>query len=352
MLESAAMPRLASLRTALPPHVVAQEEARRLCAEVYAGDPDLLRLLRVFSSCGVERRRTAFPLAYYREPRSFEVRNRDFAEKGLELAARAAREALEAARLRPEQVDHLLLATTTGLATPSLDALLVAPLGLRRDVRRWPLFGLGCAGGVGALGRAGDLLRGAPRETALVISVELCGQVFSHQARSPVDVVGVAIFGDGAAAAVVAGDEAEGVDGPRLLRSGSQLFEGSEALMGWAFTSDGLRLVLSESITGLLKGRLRSAVEVALQGLGPPRHWALHPGGRRILETYAEALGLGEEALGWARRSLASIGNVSSASALFVLADLAASGAVRPGERALAAAPGPGFGLETLVLQW
>lgn len=345
------MSRLASLRTALPPHAVSQEEARRLCAEVYAGDPDLLRLLRVFASCGVETRHTAFPPAYYREPRSFETRNRDFAEKGVELAARAAREALERAGLRPERVDHLLLATTTGLATPSLDALLVAPLGLRRDVRRWPLFGLGCAGGVGALGRAAEIVRGAPDEIALVVSVELCGQVFSHQARSPVDVVGVAIFGDGAAAAVVAGDGTKAV-GPRILRSRSELFEGSEGLMGWGFTADGLRLVLSESITGLLKSRLRGAVEAALEGAGPVQHWALHPGGRRILEAYAEVLGLGEEALGWARRSLARVGNVSSASALFVLADLLEAGAPRPGERALLAAPGPGFGLETLVLSW
>ncbi len=345
------MPRLASLRTALPPHAVSQEEARRACEAVYGGDPDLLRLLRVFSSAGVEKRHCAFPLAYYREPRSFEDRNRDFVEKGVELAARAAREALERAGVRPERIDHLLLATTTGLATPSLDALLVAPLGLRRDVRRWPLFGLGCAGGVGALGRAAEILRGAPRELALVVSVELCGQVFSHEARSPVDVVGVAIFGDGAAAGVVAGDEAE-ASGPRLLRSRSLLFEGSEALMGWAFTADGLRLVLSESITGLLKSRLRGAVEEALDGTGPVQHWALHPGGRRILEAYAEVLGLDEAALGWARRSLAQVGNVSSASALFVLADLLAAGAPRPGERALLAAPGPGFGLETVVLSW
>ncbi len=345
------MPRLASLRTALPPHAVSQEEARRLCEAVYAGDPELLRLLRVFSACGVEKRHTAFPPAYYREPRSFEARNRDFAEKGVELAARAAREALDRAGLRPERIDHLLLATTTGLATPSLDALLVGPLGLRRDVRRWPLFGLGCAGGVGALGRAAEILRGSPRETALVVSVELCGQVFSHQARNPVDVVGVAIFGDGAAAAVVAGDEAGGL-GPRLLRPRSLLFEGSEALMGWAFTGDGLRLVLSESITGLLKGRLKEAVAAALEGEGPVRHWALHPGGRRILEAYAEVLGLGEVELGWARRSLAQVGNVSSASALFVLADLIAAGAPAPGDRALLAAPGPGFGLETLVLGW
>jgi alkylresorcinol/alkylpyrone synthase len=350
------MPRLASLSAAVPPHAIAQDEARRMCETVYADAPDLLRLLRIFTVCGVEKRHFAFPAEHYLRPRGFEERNREFIEKGVELAADAARSALARAGTRPDQIDHVLVATTTGLATPSLDALLVSRLGLRSDVRRWPLFGLGCAGGVGALSRAGEIVRGAPRQRALVVSVELCGQVFSHQARTPVDIVGVAIFADGAAAAVVTGDEVPSVDAPKLLHARSQLFEGSETLMGWSFTNDGPRLVLSESISDLIKGRLRDAVEAALNGAGlAPRnvkHWALHPGGRRILEVYAEVLGLGEEALGWAKRSLARFGNVSSASALFVLADLLAAEAPRPGDKALLAAPGPGFGLETLVLSW
>lgn len=345
------MPRLAALRLAVPPYAVGQDEARRLCEAIYAGQPKVLDLLRVFPACGVETRHVSFPPSYYAEKRSFDDRNADFIVKAVDLAAEAARDALRRAKLRPEEIDHIVLSTTTGLATPSLDALLVGRLGLRSDVRRWPLFGLGCAGGVGALGRAAEILQGAPRQRALVVAVELCGQVFSHEARTPVDVVGCALFGDGAAAGVVAGDEAGEVEGPRILRSRSLLFAGSEELMGWKFTSDGLRLVLAESITGLLRSRLKEAVAAVL-GADGAAHWALHPGGRKILEAYGETLGLSAKDLAWSRSSLARYGNVSSASALFVLADLLDAGVARAGERALLAAPGPGFGLESVVLAW
>jgi alkylresorcinol/alkylpyrone synthase len=333
------MPRLASINTALPPFRLSQADARRRCEKVYAGHRELLALLRIFDTCGVEARRFSFPPEYYLEPRPFEVRNTDFLRKAVDLAAEAARGALERAAVRPDRVDHLIVATTTGLATPSLDALLVPRLGLRADVRRWPLFGLGCAGGVGAVGRAAELVQGR-HETALVVAVELCGQVFSLEAKTAVDVLGSALFGDGAAAAVVTGGEG-------LLRPSSLLFEGSAELMGWRFVADGFRLVLSEKIGPLLRSRLREAADAALRG-ETPRFWALHPGGRRILEGYAEALGLSEEDLAWSRNSLARVGNTSSASALFVLEDLWPK--VKPGDRVLLAAPGPGFGLESVLL--
>lgn len=348
------MTRLAGLGTALPPHRVGQADVRRLAEAVFAGDREPLAMLRILDTCGVRTRHLAFPPEHYLQDRSFAVRNREFVEQAVELAARAAREALARGGGRPDRVDHLVVVTTTGLATPSLDALLVPRLGLRPDVRRWPLFGLGCAGGVGALSRAAEILRGAPGERALVVAVELCGQVFAHRARSAVDVVGVALFGDGAAAAVLAGDGVPDVEGPRLERGGSRLFPGSEGLMGWAFTDDGLRLVLSERISDLIRAEVKAAVVDALRpaGLRDVRHWALHPGGRRILEVYAEALGLDAEALRWASGSLERVGNVASASALFVLDDLLAAGVARPGDVGFLAAPGPGFGVETLTLRW
>ena len=333
------MARFAAIHVALPPHRVPQAELRRIAEKVYAGRRELLALLRLFDRCGVEARHLSFPPGYYAEPRPFEARNADFLRKAVELGAQAARGALEKAGVRPERVDHVIVATTTGLATPSLDALLVEPLGLRPDVRRWPLFGLGCAGGVGAIGRAAEIV-GERHETALVLSVELSGQVFSHEALSPVDVLGAALFGDGAAAAVVRGGEG-------LLRPSSRLFEKSAEKMGWRFGGDGLRLVLSEEIQPLLRAGLRGAVEAALGG-ERPRFWALHPGGPKILEAYAEALGLSEAELGPSRRTLARIGNVSGASALFALAELWPE--TRPGDRVFAAAPGPGFALESVLI--
>jgi len=342
---------IASVATALPPNVVTQEQAIEVARRTYAGRDDLLRLLRVFASSGVERRHTAFPPEYYGQGKGFEQRNQDFVDQAIVLSERAARTALERAGLAPEQVDHLFVVTTTGLATPSLDALLAPRLGLRNDARRWPLFGLGCAGGAGAILRAADVLRSAPSQKALVVSVELCGQVFSSRADSPTDVVGAALFGDGAAAAVVADG-----GGPRILASRTTLYEGTRHLMGWAFTSDGMRLRLSREVADFVKEHLKPVVTGFLKDSASPMdrisHWILHPGGRRILETYQEVFGLSDKDLRWTRTSLARVGNLSSASVLFILADVMESGVPRPGNRGVMCALGPGFGSELLLLEW
>jgi alkylresorcinol/alkylpyrone synthase len=342
---------IVSLATALPPHVVTQDEAVEVARRIYAGREDLLRLLRVFASSGVERRHTAFPPQYYGQAKGFEERNRDYVDQAVALAEQAARSALERAGLRPRQIDHLLVVTTTGLATPSLDALLAPRLGLRSDARRWPLFGLGCAGGAGALLRAADVVRSAPAQKALVVSVELCGQVFSTRADKPTDVVGAALFGDGAAAAVVADG-----GGPRILAARTILYEGTSHLMGWAFTSDGLRLRLSKEVADFVRERLRPEIESFLRDssvtLDRIAHWVLHPGGRRILETYRDVFGLSDKDLRWTRGSLARVGNLSSASVLFILEDVMGSGRAHPGDRGLMCALGPGFASELVLLGW
>ncbi len=347
MIKWPGMSHIAAAATALPPHALSQDQARRHAARAFAGHGRLLGLLRVFERSGVGMRYFAFPPEYYLAGKPFEERNEDYAEQGLALAERAARECLERSGLPPRSVDHLLLVTTTGLATPSLDALLVPRLGLREDVRRTPLFGLGCAGGAGGLIRAVDA-----GGRALVVAVELCGQVFSPRSLEPVDVIGSSLFGDGAAAVLLSDDG----PGPRIGPTRSQLFEGTRHLMGWGFTSDGMRLRLSPEVAEFVRGPLKGAVEGFLRGAGLAardiRHWILHPGGRRILEAYREAFGLGEEELEWSRGSLARVGNLSSASVLSILSDVLASGRPRAGEKGLMVALGPGFAAEMLVLEW
>ena len=342
---------IASIATALPPNAVTQEEALEVARRVYAGRDDLLRLLKVFSNSGVERRHTAFPREYYSSGKGFEERNRDYVEQALALAEQAGKAALDKAGVVGRQIDHLLVVTTTGLATPSLDALLAPRLGLRPEVRRWPLFGLGCAGGAGAMLRAADLLRSMPAQKALVVSVELCGQVFSARADTATDVVGAALFGDGAAAAVLADG-----GGPRILASRTILYEGTQHLMGWAFTADGMRLRLSKEVTDFVKERLKPDIGSFLHDssvtLDRIAHWVLHPGGRRILETYRDVFGLSDKDLRWTRGSLARVGNLSSASVLFILADVMGSGRAHPGDRGLMCALGPGFASELILLGW
>ena len=350
------MPRITGIATALPPTVVTQDVVRRAIERVHEGRPEVTRLLKIFATCGVETRHFAFPLEYYCSGRGFEQRNADYVEEGVKLAERAARAALRNARIEPDQVDHLIFVTTTGLATPSIDARLVRRLGLRTDVRRSPLFGLGCAGGAGALVRANDVLRGNPKDRVLVVDLELAGQVFSTRATDPVDMVGAALFGDGAAAAVVSGDQASGSAGPVIRAARSVLFSDTEDMMGWKFTSDGMRLQLSERVTGFVRERLGPEVGSFLaENSMPPGHlkfWILHPGGRKILEAYGAAFSLGADALQWSRSSLSSVGNLSSASVLFILEDVASRGRPRDGDRGFMGALGPGFASEMLLLNW
>ena len=348
------MPSIESVGTALPKHVVTQAEARAACEKVYAGDSRLQRLLRVFDS-GVETRHFAFPPDYYLSRRTFEERNAAYVEQGTILAEAAARECLDRAGVSADAVDHIFFVTTTGLATPSVDALLAPRLGLRKGARRWPLFGLGCAAGAGGLIRAGELLQGHPKQRALVVSVELCGQVFAPGATNATDVVGAALFGDGAAAVLVAGDDIP-VAGPRIEATRTELFEDTRHIMGWDFTSDGMRLVLSKDVGDLVRRRLRSVVESCLHSaklaLKNLDYWILHPGGRRIIDAYRETFDCSDSLLRWTRNSLARVGNLSSASVLFTLKDVLDEAQPSAGEKGIMVALGPGFATEMLVLGW
>jgi alkylresorcinol/alkylpyrone synthase len=275
--------------------------------------------------------------------------------QALELAERAVRACLSNTALAPDQIDHVYFVTTTGLTTPSLDALLAARLGMRPDVRRTPVFGLGCAAGAGALARACDVLRASPDAHALVVSVELCSLVFSTQALTPTDLVGVALFGDGAAAVVLGGDGASD-RGAAVVDSRSQLFLDAPDLMGWNFTGDGMRLVLSREIPEFVAERVVPVLTAFLEehGMSPTEidHFLLHPGGPKVMATYRTALGLSERDLRIARESMRQYGNLSSASVLFMLSDLLSSGTPSEGDRGLMLALGPGFAAEMLLLAW
>ena len=324
------MPKLLALSSAIPPHRMDQAFARREMARLCEGQPHLERLIPVFDRTGVDTRHLVHEPEWYLESRSFEERNEDYAAKALELAQKAVRSCLTQSGTRPDEIDHIFVVTTTGLTTPSLDALLASCLGLRPDVRRSPLFGLGCAGGAGALIRACDVLSSRPGDKALVVSVELGSLIFSKQAQTPTDLVGVALFGDGAAAALLGGDDTDG-PGIRIAHTRTHLFKDSRHLMGWRFTEDGMRLVLSRDIPSLVGSRVAPVVQDFLQDAGLSfaniRHHILHPGGAKVMSTYRSAFGLSDDALSIARDCMRQFGNLSSAAVLVMLSNLVASGA-------------------------
>lgn len=349
------MPHILALSTAFPPHRLDQSLARREMARLCEGQPHLERLIPVFDKTGVENRHLVHEPEWYLEPRTFEQRNEEYAERALELTERAIRECLEKSGVTPQDIDHIYVVTTTGLTTPSLDALLAGRLGMRVDVRRNPLFGLGCAGGAGALVRACDVLASRPHDRALVVSVELGSLIFSKHAQTPTDLVGVALFGDGAAAALLGGDDTPG-DGVKVTRTRSRLFPEQKHLMGWRFTNDGMRLVLSRDVPALVREQLPPVVSDFLRDAGMTitaiTHHVLHPGGAKVMATYRAAFGLSDEALSIARECMREYGNLSSAAVLVMLSNLVASGKPQAGDTGFLLALGPGFAAEMLTLSW
>jgi len=256
-------------------------------------------------------------------------------------------------------VDHLYFVTGTGIATPSLDARIVNRLGMRADVRRTPVFGLGCAGGVAGVVRAADVLRGAPDEIAMIVSAELCSLTLQRTDDSVANIIASALFGDGAAAVLLGGSRASEhsrTRGPSVIATRSIFYPDSERMMGWDVVDSGFKIVLSPEIPDLVREHLRGDVDAMLAEEGLARaaisHWIAHTGGNRVLEAIAAALELPAGALDRSWRLLAETGNLSSASVLFVLNDLLDSRTARPGDYGLMLAMGPGFCAELALLRW
>ena len=344
-----ALPPVRLLSTAIktPPHRLSQTAVRDLCRELFAGGaPGLFeRLAPVYLNAGVETRYACAPLGWYRRPHGWTERAALFDRFALDLLEDAAWAALDAAKLRPERVDQVVCVTTTGVSTPSLEAKLAERLPLRADVRRTPLFGLGCAGGALGLARAGDLARARPGETVLLLAVELCTLTFRPQVASKETIIASALFGDAAGAAVLRAETEERAGGgPHLGAAGEHRWPDSLDVMGWTVEEDGLGVVFSKDIPSLIDRDLAAAVDGFLAGAGLSRrdvaNWLLHPGGAKVLAAYERALGLPSVALADSRTVLREMGNCSSVGVLAVLDRARAQGAAGP---SLLAALGPGF---------
>lgn len=344
-------PRVVGVATAVPEHVVDTTMATDFARSFFAEDlPELERLLRAFGNTGIERRHLACPPGWYGEPHSFAEKNACYREHALGLSERAARTAIERAGIDPLSLGTILFVSTTGLSTPSLDSRLVERLGLSRGIGRVPVWGLGCAGGAAGLARAAALVKGTGKP-ALLVSVELCSTTFMYGDRSKSNLIATALFSDGAAAAVVS---PEG-EGPQLLASHSYLLEDSEDVMGWKVEDEGLRVVFSRSIPKIVRDVApRVLTEAAAEaGLRPEalRHFVFHPGGAKVLDAYAEALGVDPERLEHARAVLRDYGNISSPTVLFVLERFLEREPARE-EAGLLMALGPGFSAESVVFRW
>lgn len=343
----------------MPAHRATQAEVRGLAARLFAGtDAGSERLLRVFDHSGIETRHLCMPVAWYGTARSFAEQNALYVTHALALATEAAQLALDGCGLAAADLDHILLVSTTGIATPSLDARLALALGCRPDVRRTPVWGLGCAGGAAGLALARDLAVADPGARVLLVAVELCSLTFRSEDRDKRNLIAASLFGDGAAAAVVQGASVpvpavRSVAPIELLDAHSTLWPDTLGVMGWTVSTRGLHVVFSRDIPAIVRQRVRPALDpwLARHGLtltGIP-YLVSHPGGAKVLAAYAEALGRSAEAFEDARAVLRDHGNMSSPTCLFVLERLLSRHAIGAGEHALVSALGPGFAAEYVL---
>ena len=344
-------PRLLSLATAVPRHTLRQSEVMAAARDWFAGyGGDLDRLLGVFANAGIETRHSCVPLAWYAAPVGWAERNRLYLDCALDLLTDAARRALNRAGLVPGQVDAIVTVSTSGIATPSLDAHLIERLGVRSDVQRLPIFGLGCAGGVLGLARAAALAKAAPDSTVLFLVVELCGLTFRAGDMSKSNIVATALFGDGAAAAVVSC--AGGASNPILAAWGEHTWPGSLEVMGWRVEDDGLGVLFSRDIPALILKHFGAALDGFLARQSLTRDdldgFLCHPGGAKVVAALEQVLGLAPGGLADARAVLRDTGNTSAASIMFLLERVLARGLHG---RHLVSALGPGFTAGFLILE-
>ena len=316
---------------------------------------------RIHAATGVRQRHLALPLDEYSRLGDFTAANDAFIQIGVELGEQAIRGALAAADLSPADIDLVLTTSVTGIAAPSLEALLAPRLGLRPDVKRIPIFGLGCVAGAAGIARLHDFLLGNPDGVAVLLSVELCSLTIQRDDTSMPNIVASGLFGDGAAAVVMVGAHHPSArSGPRVIASRSRLYPDTERTMGWDIGGSGFRIVLAASVADVVEQYLGNDVDEFLKAHGLKRsdinRWVCHPGGPKVLEAMERTLDLraGELDVTW--RSLARIGNLSSASVLHVLADTIAGSAEIPppeaGTLGLLIAMGPGFCSELVLLEW
>lgn len=355
---------MVGLAPALPGPPRTQAEVTAVLAPLLAPDAAQLRLLeRVHAHAGVATRHLTLPPAGYQTLGSFTAANDLYLRHATALGGDALGKALAQAGLAPSDVDFLLVTSVTGVGAPSLDVLLVDQLGLRPDVRRLPSFGLGCAGGAAGLARVHDYLVGHPGHVAALVAVELCSLTLQVGDPTTANLVATGLFGDGAAAAVLVGQEHPAAhaaaDRPRIVDGHGVVVPGTTAHLGWHVGSHGLRILLDAELPAVVGEHLPEAVGTLLgrHGLAPADvdTWVVHAGGPRIIDAVRDALGLDEAAVAASRASLAQVGNLSSASVLHVLhveTERVAGGARPPARRGVLMAFGPGVSVELVLLQW
>lgn len=345
---------LLALATAVPPHVVAQEEATEVSSRLFGRRmAAFARLRTVFSGSGIERRNIAMPVDWYTQPQGWPQRTEAFLTVATDLFEEATRKALAQAGRHAEEIDCVVTVTSTGIATPGLEARVLERLGFRHDIRRVPVFGLGCAGGTSGLALAARLARADPGSLVLLVVVELCSLSFRLDKLTKANIVATALFGDGAAAVLLGGDGATAPPTGLLIGDGGEhTWPDTLRIMGWSVDPDGFGVIFDRDIPPFAEANLAGALDGMMQAQGLSRARAgrltFHPGGRKVITAVETALDLPDGALDAERDVLREQGNMSAPTVLFVLDRLHRQGRTGP---LLLTALGPGFTASCVALR-
>ena len=341
--------KLLSVATAVPPHCIEQRDAAAAAHRGFAARfADFERLARVFESSGIRRRYAVRPLDWYFEKLGWPERSAAYLDGAVELFVDAASRALHAAGIGADAVDTVVTVSSTGIATPSLEARAAGRMGFRADIDRVPVFGLGCAGGVSGLSIASRLARSRPGSVVLMVAVELCTLAFRLDELTKANIVAAALFGDGAGACVLRSSDTGIAD---VEMGGEHMWPDTLDIMGWAVDPQGFGVIFDRAIPPFAEERMAPAVAGILGraglGLADIDRFACHPGGTKVVVALERALGLVQGSLDVARAVLAEYGNMSAPTVLFVLERLIQAG-LPP--RTLLTAMGPGFTARELRL--
>ena len=334
--------RLLSVATAVPPHVLMQRDVAAAAQGVFSGRySEFDRVANVFATTGIVKRHAVRPMEWYLEPRGWPERTAAYLDGAQELFVAAATRALEHARLDAKDVDTVVTISSTGIATPSLEARVFGRMGFREDIARVPVFGLGCAGGVSGLSIAGRLAEARPGTTVLLVAVELCTLAFRLDELTKANIVATALFGDGAAACLLRAGEGgiAAVEG-----AGEHTWTDTLDIMGWNVDPQGFGVIFARAIPPFVEDHMAAAMTRLLAGMGlsaaPVDRFVCHPGGTKVIAALEQALGLHQGTLDHERDVLADCGNMSAPTVLFVLDRVIRAGLP---ERSVVSALGPGF---------
>jgi alkylresorcinol/alkylpyrone synthase len=348
--------RIAGVGSAFPEHYYTQSEVAAELKSYWATRIDKPEVLdRLLTRVGVDGRYFVLPLDQYEPLDTWGKANDCWISTAEDLAESAVCRALTRAGLTVQDLSAIFFVSVTGIASPSIDAKLVNRMGLPRNIKRVPIFGLGCVAGAAGISRAADYVRGFPGQAVVLVSVELCSLTWQREDLSVANIISSGLFGDGSAAVIVTGSERE-ASGPAVLATRSSFYPGTEDVMGWSISEKGFRIVLSPNVPQVVFRNLANDVEQFLADNGLERKdigsWIMHTGGPKVLEATAAALQLSDEALDASWECLRRVGNLSSTSVLLVLEEFMNRRRPERGSYGLLAAMGPGFCSELLLLRW